>query len=399
MATPRLKVIIIVPTYNEKGNIERVIHRLEKEIFGLLEAEYQMMIMVVDDSSPDGTGEIVKDLQAEYVNLLLVTNPVKKGLGFAYTAGMKAALDKYQADIVVEFDADLSHDMKKIPIMLKHLKQGYDMAVGSRYIPGGSIPKNWGWHRKFLSRVGNWTARILITNFNIHDWTGGFRVIKSEVVAKVLPQLTRDEFMGYTFQVGFLFNAVRQGFKIKEVPFHFKDRTLGKSKMPASYIKNTLKYIISVRWQEISQGRVFKFAVVGIIGGAIQLSSLQLLRRWLPFQWATFISIELAILSNFIWSNRWTFGDKKLARGQIPVKFLQFNLTSAGSLLIQQGVAWFGEKFIGLVPLFKLGPVSVDTGLMFAVIGILLGMVWNFTAYSKIIWKTKTAEAYAAGSE
>lgn len=389
MANSQLNVVIIVPTYNESGNIERLVEILEKEIFPKIKANYQMEILVVDDNSPDGTGSIVKNIIKKSANIYLLSNPKKIGLGGAYTKGMQYALETLKADIVFEFDADLSHDPQKIPIMLNEVEHNYDLVLGSRYIKGGSIPANWGWHRKFMSVVGNLVARILITDFAIHDWTGGFRAIKAEVIRSVLPLLNSREMMGYTFQIGFLFNARRLGYRVKEVPFHFMDRTLGKSKMPTSYIKNTLLYIIRVRKNEIVNNRIFKFAVVGLVGGLIQLTSLQIFRNFMPFQMATFFSVELAILSNFIWSNLWTFGDRKLRRGQVPLKYIQFNLTSAGSLLIQQVVAYLGENKIGLYYLFTtpiLG-IEVDTGLVFAVTGILLGMCWNFFAYSKIVWK------------
>lgn len=195
--------------------------------------------------------------------------------------------------------------------------------------------------------------------------------------------------MGYTFQIGFLHKALRKGFRIDEVPFMFRDRKAGQSKLGREYIKNTLIYILKVRAKEIYLNRIFRFATVGLVGGFIQLTSLQLLRQYVPYQLATFFSIELAILSNFILSNLWTFKDRKLSSSQWPLKFIQFNLTSAGSLLIQQVVAFIGETYIGLKYLFTtpfLG-IEVDTGLVFAIVGILLGMCWNFFAYSRIIWK------------
>ncbi|OGV96077.1 hypothetical protein A2W24_00880 [Microgenomates group bacterium RBG_16_45_19] len=388
MARVRKRVVVIVPTYNEKGNIERLSQILYEQIFPKLLDQYEPRLLVVDDSSPDGTGAIVKQLQTHQADLYLLVNPKKLGLGYAYTQGMNYAIRQLKADYLMEFDADLSHDPAKIPPMLAKLDQGDDLVLGCRYIPGGGIPKNWGWHRKFLSVMSNWFTRLVMGEPSIHDWTGGFRAMRREVAAAVLPGLNRQEFMGYTFQVGFLIAARRQGFRISEVPFHFKNRTVGKSKMPAAYIKTTLIYILSVRLEELARQRYFRFIIVGTIGGLIQLTSLQIMRWWLPYQVATFISIELAILSNFILSNRWTFADRPLSFKQMPVKFIQFNLTSAGSLLIQQVVAYLGETRIGLYPVtLPLTQITLDTGLIFAMIGISLGMGWNFFAYSTIIWK------------
>lgn len=155
------------------------------------------------------------------------------------------------------------------------------------------------------------------------------------------------------------------------------------------------------RIKDILASRIFKFIVVGGVGALIQLSSLSLWRRVIPevnygfittFQLAFFSSIETAIVSNFILSNVWTFADRKLKASQIPGKFLAFNLTSGGSILIQQVIAIVGENTIGLFPLFTL-PIlnkSIDTGTMYAVTGILIGMFWNFFAYTRFIWKQKS---------
>lgn len=389
MVTTTKRVVIIVPTYNEKGNIEKLVSVLVEDIFPLLDQKYQVTILVVDDSSPDGTGEIVRGLKTQYPDLELLSNTKKMGLGNAYIRGMEFALTKLKAEVIFQFDADLQHDPEKIPPMLEKIDQGYDLVLGSRYIPGGGIPENWGLYRKFLSIVGNLTIRIVITKFDIHDWTTGYRALKAKVVETILPELNEERFMGYTFQIGFLHKAVRRGFKVAEVPFVFRDRKLGRSKLGAEYIKNTLLYILKVRAKEIVVSRIFKFVVVGTVGALVQLSTLQIFRTFLPYLLAFFLSIELAVGSNFILSNLWTFSDRKLKLKQAPFKFIQFNLASFGSILIQQILAFMGEKYIGLFPLFTIPVVfwSIDTGLMFAVVGILLGMMWNFFAYSRIVWK------------
>jgi dolichol-phosphate mannosyltransferase len=321
-----------------------------------------------------------------------LVNPKKSGLGGAYLKGMEQAFGKLKADIVFEFDADMSHDATKIPDMLQKIDQGYDMVLGSRYIPGGGIPDDWGLHRKFLSVVGNIIIMIVLTDFRIKDWTGGYRCISKPVYKAVHKELSSERFSGYTFQIGFLHKAVRKGFKITEVPFKFVDRTYGQSKLGMEYIKNTMIYILKTRLMEIINNRFFKFAMVGGIGALIQLSTLQLYRfLGLPYQLAFFLAIETAIVSNFIWNNVWTFSDRKLKTKQIPSKFVQFNLASSGSIIIQQIVALIGEFAVGLFALFTLPIINltVDTGMVYAVLGILLGLSWNFFAYNKFIWKKK----------
>jgi dolichol-phosphate mannosyltransferase len=302
---------------------------------------------------------------------------------------MAHAFGKLGADVVFEFDADLSHDPTKIPQFLTKISEGHDLVLGSRYIPGGSIPDNWGLHRKFLSVVGNLFINVVLANFSVRDWTTGYRAITKQVYQAVHSELSSVRFSGYTFQIGFLHLAISKGFKVAEVPFHFKDRNFGKSKIGPEYIKNTLAYIMKVRVQELLKNRIFKFAMVGGVGALVQLTTLQIWREIFTFQLAFFLAVECAVLSNFILSNIWTFSDRKLKPVQYPIKFIQFNLASGGSIGIQQLIAFLGEAYIGLFALFVLPIINftVDTGTMYAVVGILTGMFWNFFAYSRIIWK------------
>src|SRR5579859_6306258 len=164
------KAVIIIPTYNERENIQRVVPKLIsifKKVSG-----WNMNILVVDDSSPDGTADVVRELQEKNRQLFLLVNKKKAGLGVAYLKGMEKVFGDMKADVAFEFDADLSHDPECIPAFLEKLDAGYDMVLGSRYIPGGSIPQNWGLHRKFLSVVGNILIQIILTDFHIKDWTG-----------------------------------------------------------------------------------------------------------------------------------------------------------------------------------------------------------------------------------
>ncbi|MEN8252810.1 MAG: glycosyltransferase family 2 protein [Patescibacteria group bacterium] len=389
---------IIIPTYNEKENISKIVPVLQ-EVFKSIK-NWNINILVVDDSSPDKTADAVKKLQKKYKNLHLLLNKKKAGLGSAYLKGMARAFGDLKADVAFEFDADFSHDPKKIPELLKKIDEGYDLVLGSRYVKGGSIPDNWGLHRKLLSRVGNLVIMLILTDFRIRDWTAGYRAISKKVYEAVYKEMSSERFSGYTFQIGFLHKTVRKGFKVAEVPINFIDRTIGESKLGAEYIKNTLIYIVKVRIQEIIKNRVFKFAFVGGIGTLVQLLSLIIFRAILPeFSWffwtkfllATLMAIEMAIISNFIWNNLWTFSDRKLKTSQIPSKFIQFNLASLGSVLIQLVINSSGEFLIGLHDLFKLPILGfmVDTGLIFAITGIIIGLFWNFFAYSKFIWRKK----------
>lgn len=387
------KATVIIPTYNERDTIDATITALITA-FGQIK-NWEMSILVVDDNSPDGTAAIVKSAQKRHKSLKLLVNPKKSGLGGAYLSGMKQAFIKDGADVAFEFDADLSHDPQKIKAFLQQIDQGNDFVLGSRYIKGGAIPKNWGLHRKFLSIFGNLFINFLMLDFSIRDWTTGFRAIKKEVYQAVESELHAERFSGYTFQIGFLHKALRKGFKITEVAFQFKDRVLGKSKIGPEYIKNTMLYLIKVRIKELLAIRVVRFAMVGAFGALVQLIALQLWRIAFDtektFVIANFLAIETAIVSNFIWSNLFTFKDRKLKPSQIPLSFLTFNLSSAGSILIQSTIAYITAHTIGLVPLFTVPLINyiVDTGVVSAIVGILIGMFWNFFAYNTFIWKKK----------
>lgn len=382
MSNSLKRVVVISPTYNEKGNIIRLCEVLLDDVFSKVSKEYDPHILIVDDSSPDGTGKEVLRLAQDYPNLHLLTNPKKLGLGNAYTKGMNFALEKLHADIVFEFDADFQHDPTRIPLMIKKLEAGNDIVLGSRYIPGGSIPAAWGFHRKLLSVGGNLFIRVVMLNFSVHDWTGGYRAIKRNVVETILPQLNSDTFMGYTFQIGLLYKAIKSGFRVAEVPINFVDRKYGESKLGTEYIKNILLYIFKERLKELTTSRVFRFALVGGIGTLVQLTSLQLLRLLVPFSFSNLVAIELAIVSNFILNNQWTFKDRAVTSKSVSARFLTFNLASAGSILIQMAVVIAGDTLIGLHPIGL-----IDTGLLFAVVGIVIGMIWNYIAYSKLVWR------------
>ncbi len=383
------RIVIVIPTYNEAGNVVPLTRALEKIASRVKLSEIHLLF--VDDNSPDGTRKVIEKLCQTKRFIHLLNNKRKGGLGHAYKKGFLYAIAKLQADYLFQFDADLQHDENIIPPMIKALDEGADLVLGSRYMLGGAIPKNWPPHRKFLSIVGNLFIRLVMGNFRVRDWTTGYRGIKASVVSNILPLLGNSAFNGYTYQIGFLVKSLQKGYTVAEVPFHFRDRTEGSSKLGPEYIFNTMRYIMKARLSEIVNNRIFKFVITGGTGTLVQITALYFYRMGLGYQLANFLSIETAIVSNFTLSNLWTFADRKLKAVQIPGKFVQFNLASAGSILIQLAIAFMGEKFIGLHFLFTVPFVSinVDTGMIFSIVGILIGMFWNFFAYSHFVWKKK----------
>lgn len=374
------KAIIIIPTYNERENIAKLIPVL-LEIFTTIK-QWQMEILVVDDSSPDGTADVVAAIAKKDPQVHLFVNTVKAGLGHAYLVGMHEAVTHYQADVVFEMDADFSHDPSKIPAFLDAIDQGADMVVGSRYIPGGSIPQDWGWNRKFLSVVGNWVNKIILFDFSVNDWTTGYRAIKKEVFLAVSPEMGDERFAGYTFQIGFLHKALRKKFRIKEVPIQFTDRVVGESKLGTDYIVNALMYLLTERAKEILASHLFKFAVVGGIGFVINLVALAVLSApavGIEAGNASAIGAEIAIVSNFLFNNFWTFSERKVSTiGAILKKFVQFNIASLGAVIIQKVVVGLGTQY-----------TSASYKFLWFVLAVGIGMVLNYIIYSKVIWKKK----------
>ena len=387
------RAVVIIPTYNERENLPFAVAAL-LEVFASVE-HWRMEILVVDDTSPDKTYEVAAELAEMHDQVHLLLNGEKCGLGGAYLRGMEQAFGQMEADVVFQFDADLSHDPTRIPVFLEAVERGADLVLGSRYIAGGGIPRDWGLHRRFLSVVGNLVIMTVLGNFTVRDWTTGFRAIRRDVYEVVAPQLKDERFSGYTFQIGFLYRALQAGFTVVEVPFRFVDRTRGESKLGAEYMRNTLAFIFRARLLDLGGRTMVKFAVVGGTGAFLQLLTLQLWWAFLPYQAAVFLSIETAVVSNFILNNLWTFSDRRLHLAQVPIKFLTFNAAVAGSIVIQQAVAALGESAIGLYVLFTtpvLG-LSVNTGEIYVVVGILLGMFWNFFVYDRYIWRRQVTAA------
>ena len=229
-----MKTLIISPTYNERKNIEQLIDMVIGE-------NPELHLLIVDDNSPDGTGEKVKKLQTEYKNLFLETRPKKSGLGTAYIFGFKWALEK-KYDNIIQMDADLSHNPKDLPRMVNNL-QKYDLVIGSRYINGISVV-NWPLRRLMLSYGANAYSRI-ITGMPIMDGTGGFKAWKSSVLSSI--DLDSVKSQVYSFQIEMNFRAWVKKFNIKEIPIIFSDRTIGQSKMSKTIVYEAIFMVWRLR--------------------------------------------------------------------------------------------------------------------------------------------------------
>ena len=236
-----LEKIVIIPTYNEKENIANII----RAIFSLKENFY---ILVIDDSSPDGTADIVRKLQSEFpVELCLEERKGKLGLGTAYIYGFKWAVEK-GFRYIFEMDADFSHNPKDLRRLYEACKmQGADVAIGSRYIKGGGTV-NWPKDRILLSKGGSLYTR-LITWMPVRDTTAGFVCYRKEVLETI--NLDQLKFLGYAFQIEMKFAAWKLGFKIMEVPIIFEDRKYGVSKMHKGIVKEGILGVLKLRWYSL----------------------------------------------------------------------------------------------------------------------------------------------------
>lgn len=211
----------MLPTYNEAENLPRLVSAL----FAL---DLPLRVLVVDDNSPDGTGEIAEALKARHPGRLEVLHRTRKGgLGTAYLAGFRRAL-AWGAEAVGEMDADFSHPPERLPVMWRTLQEGYDLVIGSRYVPGGGVDERWPFWRKALSAFGNFYARTIL-NLPIRDLTGGYRLYRRQALER-LP-LARVRSTGYVFQVELAYLAHLLGLRVAEVPIYFADRRWGESKM------------------------------------------------------------------------------------------------------------------------------------------------------------------------
>jgi dolichol-phosphate mannosyltransferase len=229
-----MKTLVISPTYNERKNI--------KLLVDMVLGNYpDFDLLIIDDSSPDGTSEKVKDLQSKYENLYLEIRGKKSGLGTAYIYGFKWALD-HKYDRIVQMDADLSHNPMDLPMLVKNLDE-YDLVIGSRYIKGISVV-NWPLRRLMLSYGANTYSRI-ITGMPIMDGTGGFKAWKSEVLSDIDLDSVRSQ--GYSFQIEMNFRAWIKDYKIKEVPIIFSDRTIGQSKMSKKIVYEAIFMVWRLR--------------------------------------------------------------------------------------------------------------------------------------------------------
>src|SRR3989338_922705 len=250
--------LIVISTYNERENIKILIPEIFK-VTALIK-NWKIDILIVDDTSPDKTGEEVNKLIKTYPHLHLVTGE-KEGLGRAYIRGFRYGNSHMKPDVIFEMDADGQHDPNLIPHFLKKIDKGSAFVIGSRYIKGGSIPHHWKISRKFYSIIGNLVAKLGFMHLEIHDWTSGYRCISASFLEKIISEM--KGYNGYVFQIALLDKAIKSHLRISEIPLNFTDRREGVSKFDSG------EFIINASLYVINHSTFIKFVIVGLIGFVI----------------------------------------------------------------------------------------------------------------------------------
>lgn len=392
------KVVIVMVAWNEAKNIKNMIDKLFDDEFPKIKAD--MRLLIVDNYSDDGMTEIVEKAMKEREGLQIIQQGKKKGLGNAYVVGFKFAMDKLDADVVMEMDADGQHPPENVKPMVDAYLDGAEYVIGSRYIPGGSIPKEWALFRKAVSYFGNLYIRLVLLKPGLHDVTTGFRLTK---VKGVLDKIDLDNLMElekFAYKIDLLYQSEKLSKKTVEVPLQFRPRTTDKSKFNIKETFSSFKAatILGIKDKQ----RFIKFGIVGFTGYVVNAIALEIfsgtqltanIASWFsglegtplafvaqPSAWAAALAAELAIINNFVFNNIWTFKEVKITKPlTLFRKFIEFNLTSFGAIVIQFIV-------IGImVTMFGDTTVVRQLGILVAMPMVL---AFNYTMYNLVIWKT-----------
>jgi dolichol-phosphate mannosyltransferase len=242
-AAEDIRAVVCVPTYDEAGNVERMVRAL-----GEVLDTTRDRVLVIDDASPDGSGAIADRLAAELPWVEVLHRRAKEGLGPAYLAGFRRALD-LGAELVLEVDCDFSHDPRDVPRLLAPVEEGgADLVLGSRYVPGGGTA-NWGRARRLVSRAGSIYARVVL-GVPVRDLTGGFKCFRRSVLETV--DLDRVRTRGYAFQIEVTYRALRRGFRVVEVPIRFVDREVGGSKLSGGVVLEAVWQVPALRLRALT---------------------------------------------------------------------------------------------------------------------------------------------------
>ena len=383
---------IVIATYNEAESIGAMLVCLFQEIIPTIK-NWHTSVVVVDDTSPDKTYEIVQKYQKKYPDLHLVINPKKLGMGNAIVQGFHYAINKLKSEVVCEFDADFQHPPSDLPKLLQEIDNGYDFVIGSRKIAGGSVPQSWGFKRKFFTYVGGFVSRFVMffpfkPFFTVTDPTTGLRASR---VKGFVDHIDLDHLysLKFGYKIELLYRMVMLKAKVKEIPLQFGLREKGESKIAKDTAKDIFLVSLKCRFYDQFTQKFLKFGVVGgfgfvvnVVGGKLfkglltpQLDSVSLINGL-----ANALAAEISIISNFTWNNLWTFSAEKITSPiKLFSKFLTFNISSIVTGILIPSV------IIGL-----LTNLLGDHFFIYQVVAIFgLTIPLNWFVYNKLIWKKK----------
>lgn len=402
METKKQIAVIVIPTYNEAGNIGKMIEYLNEKTFPYISKkneglayDWDMHILVVDGNSPDGTADVVKEKSKKYKTTHLFLETSKDGLGAAYAKGFKYAKDELKADFIFEMDADFQHPPETLPSMLKAMEEGYDYVIGSRKIKGGEEPKGRDFMRMMMTEAGGFVARFILFFpfkhfFAVTDPTTGLKVTRVKGFVDKM-DLSLDHFYSrkFGYKVQWLAETLWMGAKFKEVPLKFANRTEGASKFESDTTSEILISCVKTRWFDPFIQKFLKFGIVGGFGFVVNTLGAKIFKSMLITPESNIsllngvcnaLAAELAIISNFTWNNVWTFSDSKITKlSQLVSKFVTFNLSS-----LVTGVV------IPSIVIAILTSIFGDKLFIYQVIAIFgLTIPLNWFVYNKFIWKKK----------
>ncbi|ASI99234.1 glycosyltransferase [Thermococcus celer] len=325
-----MKISVIVPTYNERENLEELFERIDRSLKG-----YDYEIIVVDDDSPDGTWEFAAQLSERYP-VKVVRRTDEKGLSSAVIRGFEEA----SGDVFVVMDADLQHPPEVIPELVKAIENGADVAVASRYVPGGKV-ENWYWYRKLISRGAIMVGRLALPKIrNVKDPVSGFFALRRGVVEGV-----NLNPVGFKILMEILIKGNYR--KVTEVPFTFGLRKAGESKLGTKTMLNYLKHVYRLMRWEGELDRIIKFTIVGLSGVLVNEGFLWLFVH--VFGWdkilANVPATELAVLNNFTWNDLWTFRDLK--RKPFWSRIVSFHIAALTGAIVQLAI-YTGLVLVGM---------------------------------------------------
>lgn len=382
-----MKVVVTIPTYNEVETIEPVIQTVLDGSKNMLKHDF--MILVIDGNSPDGTADIVRRMSNRYPNVHLIVEEEKKGLGAAYIEGFKYAMNVLDADIVVEMDGDGQHDPKDVFRLVEGIDAGGDHVIGSRFTEGGSIPEEWEFYRKFLSRYGSIFTKLVLGIRSVNDFTSGFKATR---VKGYLDKINFDEISssGFSYKIELLYKFYKMGGNVVEVPIVFGVRDRGTSKMEFRNLLDSFWLVVKLRAADTKN--FLLFMVVGGIGffvdtfifnivvflssvGALAIRSVDVAAG----TWGSLISGFIAMTVTFILNNKWTFAEREIdSTKNLAISIIVYYISSYFPILIRSGLV--------NIAVINYGDNIWVNNIAF-LLGVLFGVIWNFTVYSKIIWK------------